>query len=177
MTPDLTLFLERELRSDHAGETGAVFIYRGIAAVARWRRDDELLAFAHQHGQTEAEHLSLIEAWLPVHRRSLLLGPWRLAGWLTGALPALLGRRAVYGTVAAVETFVDHHYQQQIDHLHAHGGPDGLLELLVRCQADEVHHRDEAATLAGGALPWALRLWCGLVGAGSSAAVVVARRM
>jgi ubiquinone biosynthesis monooxygenase Coq7 len=177
VSPDLTLFLERELRSDHAGETGAVFIYRGIAAVARWRRDDELLAFAHQHGQTEAEHLSLIEAWLPVHRRSLLLGPWRLAGWLTGALPALLGRRAVYGTVAAVETFVDHHYQQQIDHLHVHGGPDGLQELLVRCQADEVHHRDEAAALAGGALPWSLRLWCGLVGAGSAAAVVVARRM
>jgi hypothetical protein len=58
-----------------------------------------------------------------------------------------------------------------------HGGPDGLQELLVRCQADEVHHRDEAAALAGGALPWALRLWCGLVGAGSAAAVVVARRM
>lgn len=177
MTPALSLFLERELRSDHAGETGAVFIYRGIVAVARWRRDDELLAFANHHGRTEAEHLSLIEAWLPVQQRSVLLVPWRLAGWLTGALPALLGRRAVYGTVAAVETFVDHHYQQQIDHLRQHGGPDGLLELLVRCQADEVHHRDEAAGLGGGALPWGLRLWCGLVGAGSAAAVVVARRM
>lgn len=177
MTSVLTLFLERELRSDHAGETGAVFIYRGIAAVARWKRDGELLAFAHQHGQTEVEHLSLIETWLPVQQRSVLLGPWRLAGWLTGALPALLGRRAVYGTVAAVETFVDHHYQEQIDHLREHGGPDGLLELLVRCQADEVLHRDEAAGLVSGALPWALQLWCSLVGAGSVAAVVVARRM
>ncbi|CAN1550580.1 Ubiquinone biosynthesis protein Coq7 [Burkholderiaceae bacterium] len=90
------------MRSDHAGETGAVFIYRGIAAVARWHRDDELLAFAHQHGQTEAEHLSLIEAWLTVKQRIVLFGPWRLTGWLTGALPTLLGRRAVYATVAAV---------------------------------------------------------------------------
>jgi demethoxyubiquinone hydroxylase (CLK1/Coq7/Cat5 family) len=173
----LSQYLERELRSDHAGETGAVFIYRGITAVARWRGDAQLLAFAQQHGDTEAEHLSLIEAWLPPSRRSRLLGPWRLAGWLTGALPALAGRRAVYGTIAAVETFVDRHYQQQIDHLRAHGGPDGLLPLLERCQADECHHRDEAAGLAGERRPGLLRLWCAVVGSGSAAAVVLARRV
>ena len=173
----LSQYLERELRSDHAGETGAVFIYRGITAVARWRGDAQLLAFAQQHGDTEAEHLSLIEAWLPPSRRSRLLGPWRLAGWLTGALPAWAGRRAVYGTIAAVETFVDRHYQQQIDHLRAHGGPDGLLPLLERCQADECHHRDEAAALAGERRPGLLRLWCSVVGAGSAAAVVLARRV
>ncbi len=173
----LSTFLERELRSDHAGETGAVFIYRGLAAVARWRGDAELLAFAQRHAQTEAEHLRQIEDWLPPARRSRLLGPWRLAGWLTGALPALAGRRAVYATIAAVETFVDRHYQQQIDHLQAHGGPEGLLPLLVSCQADECHHRDEAAALAGAPRPWTLRLWCAVVGAGSAGAVVLARRV
>ena len=172
----LTPHLERELRSDHAGETGAVSIYQGIATVARWRKDAELMAFAAQHGQTEAEHLMLIEAWLPATRRSRLLGPWRLAGWLTGALPALLGRRAVYGTIAAVETFVDHHYQQQIEHIQEFGGPDGLLPLLLRCQADEQHHRDEAAALAGHRPVW-LRAWCAVVGMGSAGAVVLARRV
>lgn len=173
----MSLHMERELRSDHAGETGAVFIYRGITAVARWRGDAQLLAFAQQHGDTEGEHLRLIEEWLAPERRSRLLGPWRLAGWLTGALPALAGRRAVYGTIAAVETFVDRHYQQQIDHLRAQGGPEGLLPLLERCQADECHHRDEAAALAGESRPWLLRLWCAVVGTGSSAAVVIARRL
>lgn len=173
----LSLHMERELRSDHAGETGAVFIYRGITAVARWRGDAQLQAFALQHGETETEHLRLIEEWLAPARRSRLLGPWALAGWLTGALPALAGRRAVYGTIAAVETFVDHHYQQQIDHLRAHGGPEGLLPLLERCQADECHHRDEAGALAGESRPWLLRLWCAVVGIGSSAAVVIARRL
>ena len=176
-SPALSGFLERELRSDHAGEMGAVFIYRGIAAVATRRGNAELLAFAQGHGATEAEHLRLIEAWLPPARRSRLLGPWRLAGWLTGALPALLGARAVYATIAAVETFVDRHYQQQIDHLQRHGGPQGLLALLLRCQADERHHRDEAAALAGSPAPRLLRLWCALVGAGSAAAVVLARRV
>lgn len=176
----LSLHLERELRSDHAGETGAVCIYRGIAAVAAWRGDAELLACARRHGDTEAEHLRLVETWLPPSRRSCLLGAWRLAGWLTGALPALAGRRAVHATIAAVETFVDRHYQQQIDHLKRHGGPEGLLPLLLRCQADERHHREEAeeaVALSGVQTPRLLRAWCALVGAGSAAAVALARRV
>ncbi|WP_231624541.1 demethoxyubiquinone hydroxylase family protein [Limnohabitans sp. 63ED37-2] len=173
----LSRHMVREMRSDHAGETGAVYIYKGITAVARWRQDAQLLAFAKEHGDTEAEHLRLLEAWLPAYQPSRLLVPWCIAGWLTGALPALFGRRAVYGTIAAVETFVDVHYQQQIDHLQVHGGPEGLLPLLQRCQADEQHHRDEAAALAGPKKSWLLRLWCAVVGSGSAAAVVLARRV
>ena len=173
----LSPYLERELRSDHAGETGAVSIYQGIAAVAKWRGDEAMLAFAHMHGTTEAEHLACVEMWLPVNLRSALLGPWRWAGWLTGALPALFGSHAVYATIEAVETFVDRHYQQQIDHLHQHGGPEGLLELLVKCQADEQHHRDEAAALAGPSRHGLLRAWCWIVGWGSEVAVVFARRV
>ena len=176
MTNSLSRYLIQELRSDHAGETGAVYIYKGIQAVAQWRGDLELMAFAKAHGATEADHLTEVEQWLSATQRSRLLGPWRLAGWLTGALPALVGRRAVYATIAAVETFVDHHYQQQIDHLQVHGGPAGLLPLLIRCQADEQHHRDESAALAGNQLGLLLRLWCCTVGWGSSAAVVLARR-
>ena len=176
-TPRLSVYLERELRSDHAGETGAVAIYQGISTIAAWRGDAELIEFASQHGQTEAEHLRLIEAWFPPARRSRLLGPWRVAGWLTGALPALFGRRAVYATIAAVETFVDRHYQQQIDYLQSHDGPEGLLPLLLRCQSDELHHRDEAAALAGAKISWPLRAWCQVVGTGSAAAVVLARRV
>lgn len=175
--PRLNAHMLRELRSDHAGETGAVRIYRGIYSVAKWRHDAELMAFAQRHGEAESEHLRLVEDWLAPADRSRLLGAWRMAGWLTGALPALAGRRSVYATIAAVETFVDHHYQQQIDHLQAHGGPEGLLPLLLRCQADEQHHRDEAAALSGASQRWALRLWCALVGSGSAAAVVLARRV
>lgn len=178
--PNLSPAMVRELRSDHAGETGAVYIYRGVIAVAGRRGDAELLGFAARHAATEAEHLRLVEAWLPPRQRSRLLGPWKLAGWLTGALPALAGRRAVYATIAAVERFVDAHYQQQIERMHREGGPPELLTLLQRCQADERHHRDEAAqaaTLAGSPVPWWLRIWCALVGAGSAIAVTVARRI
>jgi ubiquinone biosynthesis monooxygenase Coq7 len=174
---NLSIYLQRELRSDHAGETGAVYIYKGIVAIAKWRGDEEMVAFAKVHGVTEADHLKEIERWLPSAQRSWLLGPWRLAGWLTGAIPAVFGRRSVYATIAAVETFVDHHYQQQIDHLKEFGGPDGLLPLLIQCQADEQHHRDESAALAGNKLSLLMRAWCWLVGNGSVVAVVLARRV
>jgi demethoxyubiquinone hydroxylase (CLK1/Coq7/Cat5 family) len=112
--PKQRKMLQLERHCFAAGETGAVFIYRGVIAVAGRRGDAELLGFAARHAATEAEHLRLIDAWLPPRQRSRLLGPWKLAGWLTGALPALAGRRAVYATIAAVERFVDAHYQQQI---------------------------------------------------------------
>lgn len=177
MIPPLSPYLLRELRSDHAGETGAVCIYQGIASVAQWRGDSQLLSFARAHGATESDHLQAVAHWLPSGQRSRLLGPWRCAGWLTGALPALFGRRAVYATIAAVETFVDRHYQQQIDHLQGSGGPEGLLQLLLRCQADEQHHRDESAALVGEPPGFFLRAWCWTVGWGSTLAVMLARRI
>ena len=179
-TPAIPPALVAHLRSDHAGETGAVWIYRGIRAVTR---NAALQDFARRHEATEAEHLRRIEAVLPPARRSWLLGPWRVAGWLTGALPALAGPRAVYATIAAVETFVDQHYQHQIDAMEGRAGQPGhpgypeLRELLVHCQAEERHHRDEALsnqTQPPGAL---LRAWCGVVGTGSAVAVWLARRV
>uniref|UniRef100_UPI001954D9B1 demethoxyubiquinone hydroxylase family protein n=1 Tax=Enterobacter asburiae TaxID=61645 RepID=UPI001954D9B1 len=60
------------------------------------------------------------------------------------ARPALAGPRAVYATIAAVETFVDHHYQSQIDRLTGDAAWAPLRELLDSCRRDEVAHRDEA---------------------------------
>ena len=133
--------IERELRSDHAGETGAIYIYKGVIAVAKLRKDQELISFAQDHGATEAEHLQLIESVLEAKHRSRLLRSWRIAGWLTGAIPVLFGRKAVYATIASVETFVEQHYQQQIDCLQKNGGYDEFLKLLMRCQADEINHK------------------------------------
>ncbi|WP_425257774.1 demethoxyubiquinone hydroxylase family protein [Rubrivivax sp. RP6-9] len=171
--------LRADLRSDHAGETGAVWIYRGVLAVAR---DPAVRDFARRHLATEQEHLRLVTALLPWPQRSRLLVPWRVAGFLTGALPALAGPRAVFATIAAVETFVDRHYQQQIDQLDAlpparRSASAPLRALLAQCQADECAHRDEAAALAAPRAGPLLRAWCAAVGRGSAVAVAVARRL
>ena len=126
---------------------------------------------------TEQGHLRLMEQVLPAMKRSALLPIWRVAGWLTGALPSLFGARAVFATIDAVESFVDHHYQQQIDRLDREAGYPTLRAMLAQCQAEEVHHRDEARALGEGAAGLPLRLWIAMVGAGSKAAVAAARRL
>lgn len=164
-----------DLRSDHAGETGAVMIYRGILARAK---DPEIRRFATQHLATEAEHLRLLDALLAPGQRSVLLPVWRVAGFLTGFLPALFGPRAIYATIEAVETFVDRHYEEQIVKLGRTGEEGALRRLLETCQGEEVHHRDEAAAALGGAERGALlRAWGWVVGTGSAAAVSAARRI
>lgn len=163
-----------DLRSDHAGESGAVWIYHGVVAVAR---DAGVCEFARRHRATEQRHLDLIEQLLPAPQRSRLLVPWRAAGFLTGALPALFGPRAVYATIAAVEAFVDRHYQQQIDRLADRPEHADLRSLLQECQADECEHRDEALSHRAAPPGPVLRAWCALVGAGSAGAVRIARRL
>lgn len=178
--------LRRDLRTDHAGEAGAVMIYRGVLAMAR---DPALRAFAQQHLHTEMRHLELIEAVVPRAGRSRLLPLWRLAGWLTGALPACLGPRAVYLTVEAVETFVDRHYAAQLARIDTlrpaapaalPASLDELRALLATCRRDEQAHRDDArarrgVSPRGGPAAWLGAGWAAVVAAGSGAAVRLSR--
>ncbi len=137
-----------------------------------------LRAFAEHHLATEQKHLRLIAGWLPPDQCSRLLPLWRLAGFLTGALPALFGPRAVYATIEAVENFVNQHYEDQISALASQPALSDLRQTLLVCQADEVAHRDEAAAARGPTRPGAvLCAWCAMVGAGSSAAVSLIRHI
>jgi ubiquinone biosynthesis monooxygenase Coq7 len=180
-----------ELRTDHAGETGAVMIYCGVLAVSR---DPRLREFAQHHLDTERRHLALIEQVLPAQGRSKLLPLWRLSGWLTGALPACAGPRAVYATIQAVETFVDRHYADQVAQIDtllsaaaSARAPDAkpdqedasalisLRALLEQCRLDEVAHRDDAASRWDRSSSGLIRLWQALVGRGSAWAVSLCR--
>jgi ubiquinone biosynthesis monooxygenase Coq7 len=149
-------------------------IYRGILAGSR---DPALRRFATMHLETEQRHLDMLEVLLPQHQQSMLLPLWRIAGWLTGFLPSLASSHWVYSTIDAVETFVDRHYEEQICKLPS-DGPDGALRAaLCSCQADEIHHRDEARSLRKTTQSSLLRLWVWAVDTGSRAAVSAARRV
>ncbi|MFK8014134.1 MAG: demethoxyubiquinone hydroxylase family protein [Gammaproteobacteria bacterium] len=166
--------LAADLQSDHAGETGAVYIYLGILSVSR---DPAVLAFAREHLATEREHLAFFEEWLPRSRHSALLPVWRLSGWLLGALPALFGAGAVFTTIAAVETFVEDHYQAQIDALAGTPRWSALRDTLIGFCADEVAHRDDAAGRTGASASVVARTWSAVVDVGSRVGVFLARRL
>lgn len=162
------------MRSNHAGETGAVWIYRG-ALVAAWH--PEVRAMAKEHGKTEREHLALVETLVPPTQRSRLILLWRIMGFGLGALPALLGYRAFCITIEAVETFVEQHYRIQIDELRASASAPELMQVLEACCADEVEHQQDAARRQGNTPKGPLaRSWAAIVGHGSETAVQLARR-
>ena len=173
-SPTLPAAIVADLRTDQAGEAGAVRIYQGVLAITR---DPALRSFAQRHLATERSHLERIEAWLPREHHSRLLPLWRAAGWITGALPALLGPRAVYCTIEAVERFVDLHYAQQIEHLAAYTDLASLRQTLIDCQGDELAHRIEAATARGAPPGLTMRVWVWMVGAGSRGAVALCRHL
>lgn len=160
-----------DLRADHAGETGSVAIYRGMLWASR---NEQVQDLATRHLRTEEQHLEMMRALLPPLRRSWLLPVWKVAGFLVGALPALFGPKAVFATVAAVETFVELHYQQQISRLASRPENAPLLELLLECQQDEREHLEEASLSQLTPPGRVLRLWCSAIGTGSIAGVWLA---
>ena len=165
-------WLVRELRSDHAGETGAVAIYQGILAVSR---DPAVVNFAQHHLTTERDHLSLMDQLLPRTKRSKLLFLWRFAGFFTGCLPAIFGKNPVFRTVEAVEIFVDSHYSAQIDRLRLENIHAEIRQNLEKCRNDERYHRDDARQRVLGAAGIAISFWLRLVTLGSRLAVSIAR--
>ena len=112
-------WLDRELSSNVAGETGAVCIYDGAAAALQWRErwigavDPSTRSFVEEHRAAEQAHLDLFKALIPPHKHTILLPVWRVAGFTLGLLPTLAGDRALFVTVEAVETFVEEHYHEQ----------------------------------------------------------------
>jgi ubiquinone biosynthesis monooxygenase Coq7 len=133
------------LRVDHAGEMGAVAIYRGQRAVLGEAPGHERIAgqLAEMEAQ-EAVHLARFDALLTQHRvRPTALAPfWRLAGFALGAGTALMGDKAAHACTEAVENVIEEHYAAQIQELAAR---DPVLAAeLSQFRDEELEHRDQA---------------------------------
>jgi len=133
------------LRVDHAGELGAVHIYRGQRAVL-----DQAPAHARVAGQLaemeghEAVHLARFDKLLTEHgvRPTAMTPLWRLAGFALGAGTALMGPKAAHACTEAVESVIEQHYAGQIAELEGRE-PELAAELSV-FRDEELAHRDLA---------------------------------
>jgi ubiquinone biosynthesis monooxygenase Coq7 len=133
------------LRVDHAGEMGAVAIYRGQRAVLGAAPGHGRIAgqLAHMEDQ-EAAHLARFDALLTQHRiRPTALAPfWRLAGFALGAGTALMGDKAAHACTEAVENVIEAHYAAQIEELATR--EPALAAELSKFRDEELEHRDQA---------------------------------
>lgn len=165
------------LRVDHAGELGAVWIYRGQRAVFDAGRGRERVAgqLAEMEGH-EAEHLKAFDTLL-VERgvRPTLFAPiWRAAGFALGAATALMGEKAAHACTEAVETVIEGHYAGQIEELETRE-PD-LARRLSGFRDDELVHRDRAVEEGAREAP-AYPLLAGVIRAGCRAAIRLSEKL
>jgi 3-demethoxyubiquinol 3-hydroxylase len=133
------------LRVDHAGELGAVHIYRGQRAVLNAAPHKDRIAWQLQEMETqEAQHLAAFDALLNSRKvRPTLLAPvWRAAGFVLGVGTALMGEKAAHACTEAIETVIEEHYAGQIDELKSQD-PD-LADTLSKFRDEELAHRDVA---------------------------------
>src|SRR5689334_15953096 len=109
---------DRVLKVNHAGEHGAVNIYRGQAFTARLRAPT-LIPELHEFQAHEERHRALF--WAELQRRGKpRCGSYHLCGvggYVLGFATGALGSAAVAATTAAVERVVLRHLTEQMEAL------------------------------------------------------------
>ena len=139
---------DRVMKIDHAGEHGAVCIYRAQRWFARWRAPDMLAELdhflAHERGHRARFGAELERRGQRRCRSYLWCG---LGGFVLGSVTGLAGRQAIAATTVAIERVVLRHMQEQVREL------DGVDEEAVRAlrqiiQEEQEHHDLSAARLA-----------------------------
>ncbi len=137
--------LAEMIRVDHAGEFGAVQIYRGQKAVfERIARKQHAARLIAEMEAGEQEHLETFDRLIAERRvRPTIMAPiWRVAGFGLGAATALMGEKAAHACTEAVEEVIEKHYARQSEALE--GVDEGLREVVDRFREEELAHRDTA---------------------------------
>ena len=159
--------LHEMIRVDHAGEYGAMQIYRGQLAVFRNQTGKDRVAdliAAMEDG--EKTHLETFDRMI-VERgvRPTAMAPlWRVMGFGLGVATALMGEKAAHACTAAVEEAIEEHYAAQARVL---DGVDPELKRVVeKFRIEELAHRDTAVVEGArnapgfGFLSGAIKLGC-----------------
>jgi len=138
------------LRVDHAGEYGAVAIYKGQKAVFGANPKTKGMADQLQVMQDEEQkHLDAFDALLIERnvRPTAMTPVWNVAGYGLGVVTALMGEKAAHACTEAVENVIEQHYGSQAEEI-ADVEPE-LAATFAEFREDELHHRDIA--VEGGA--------------------------
>lgn len=132
----------RIIKVNHAGEFGAINIYRAQIAVADVTSPG-IVPTLKDFLEHEKKHLEIFRKVLsrrgvPRCRSYWLCG---IGGYVLGFLTALLGKPGIMACTAAVETVVTRHLLKQMDELILEGDREALyaVEAIV---AEELEHRE-----------------------------------
>ncbi len=152
------------IRVDQAGEYGATRIYAGQLAILG--ANSPAARSISRMAAQEQRHRETFDRMIAERgvRPTLLAPLWDRAGFLLGAVTALISPEAAMACTAAVETEIDKHYADQLAELGT-AEPE-LAKTIAEFKAEELEHH--ATAIAEGAerapgyplLSAAIRLGC-----------------
>ena len=117
-----------------------------------------------------------MENLLTSNEKSKLLFLWRIMGFVLGFLSAMFGYKFFCITVDAVETFVEKHYNEQIEYLLNNNLNYKLAMVLKKCCDEEIEHQQDARSkVLEKDESTFTNLWKKIVGSGSNMAVNVSK--
>lgn len=138
--------LKKIVRVDHAGEFGAIKIYKAQQMLLSGPINEML--------DHEIEHLKMFTDFSKEHKinPSIMLFIWSPLGSITGYVSALFGMQTAMAITVAIEEEIEQHYQNQLDGLRTIKLKDKtlktkqekLIKIIKKCKEDEEHHKEIA---------------------------------
>jgi ubiquinone biosynthesis monooxygenase Coq7 len=139
------LTVARIVRVNHAGEYGAIRIYRAQIFVAR-RLYPDIADDLGEMLEHEIWHCTVFSAAMPARRSRpcRLISLWSTGGALLGFLTALTGRQGIWTCTAAVEAAVHRHLDDQLGFLATRDRD--LHDAIRNIRVEELSHLHHAET-------------------------------
>jgi len=151
MAPREKLTVKRILKVNHAGEYGAIRIYRAQIWIAR-RLYPDVLRFLEETLEHEVEHCKLFKGAMPQRqaRPCRIMSLWGNGGFVLGFMTALLGRQGIWICTEAVEATVHKHLDDQLYFLKTRD-PElyALIDEIREEELSHLHHAQEQISSRG----------------------------
>ncbi len=163
------------IRVNHAGEYGAIRIYKGqLAVLGKSSVGPTIKHMAEQ----EQDHFDLFDKEIKDRQvRPTALSPiWHVAGFALGAGSALLGKRGAMACTVAVESVIDEHYRDQLKDLEKLPEEKDLKDKIAKCHAEELEHHDTSLELEAEKLP-GYKVFSAFVKTASRTAIWLSKRV
>ncbi len=150
--------IERIIRVDHAGELGAINIYKAQLLIARLFYKD-IVPELREMLSHEKEHYATFSSLLLKRsvRSCYALWFWAFGGFSLGVFTALMGRNAIWVCTNAIESTVLHHLEWQLSFLQLHD--EEAFDAVHSIKADEESHQQLGAKLGNNASIYAPIFW------------------
>ena len=170
--------MDEIIRVDHAGEHGAIAIYKGQLSALSLIGDKKTSSIISKMAEGEKAHAKEFDRLVKERktRPTALMPLWNLAGYTLGVISVIGGKDSVMACTEAIEDVIDKHYAEQIEELESSGNEQNILKTIKKFHAEEVEHEKIAKNEITENTP-ALKVFKKLVGIGCKTAINLSEKI